>query len=62
MRETIFNEDFFKKLNKINMYVIFKLSGGTQGGRKSKAKGYQLSFQIIREYAPGDQVKDIVEC
>ena len=39
MRETIFNEDFFKKLNKINMYINFKLSGGTQGGRKSKAKG-----------------------
>ena len=42
MRETIFNEDFFKKLNKINMYINFKLSGGTQGGRKSKAKGVVL--------------------
>ncbi|MGV2686239.1 DUF58 domain-containing protein, partial [Clostridium perfringens] len=39
MSERVFNEDFFKKLNKINMHINFKLSSGTQGGRKSKPKG-----------------------
>ena len=59
MRETIFNEDFFKKLNKINMYINFKLSGGTQGGRKSKAKGVSVEFSDYREYAPGDDFRRI---
>ena len=55
----MFNEDFFKKLNKINMYINFKLSGGTQGGRKSKAKGVSVEFSDYREYAPGDDFRRI---
>ena len=39
MKENIFDKDFFTKLNKINMALNFRLSNGTQGGRKSKAKG-----------------------
>ena len=53
----MFNEDFFKKLNKINMYINFKLTGGTQGGRKSKAKGVSVEFSDYREYAPGDDFR-----
>ncbi|MDU2265364.1 DUF58 domain-containing protein [Clostridium celatum] len=59
MSEKMFNEDFFKKLNKINMYINFKLSGGTQGGRKSKAKGVSVEFSDYREYAPGDDFRRI---
>ncbi len=55
----MFNEDFFKKLNKINMYINFKLSGGTQGGRKSKAKGVSVEFSDYREYASGDDFRRI---
>lgn len=55
----MFNEDFFKKLNKINMYINFKLSGGTQGGRKSKAKGVSVEFSDYRQYAPGDDFRRI---
>lgn len=55
----MFNEDFFKKLNKINMYINFKLTGGTQGGRKSKAKGVSVEFSDYREYAPGDDFRRI---
>ena len=55
----IFNEDFFKKLNKINMHINFKLSSGTQGGRKSKAKGVSVEFSDYREYAAGDDFRRI---
>ena len=59
MSMKIFNEDFFKKLNKINMHINFKLSSGTQGGRKSKAKGVSVEFSDYREYAPGDDFRRI---
>ena len=59
MSESIFNEDFFKKLNKINMHINFKLSSGTQGGRKSKAKGVSVEFSDYREYANGDDFRRI---
>lgn len=59
MSVKIFNEDFFKKLNKINMHINFKLSSGTQGGRKSKAKGVSVEFSDYREYAAGDDFRRI---
>ena len=59
MSERLFNEDFFKKLNKINMHINFKLSSGTQGGRKSKAKGVSVEFSDYREYTPGDDFRRI---
>lgn len=59
MGERLFNEDFFKKLNKINMHINFKLSSGTQGGRKSKAKGVSVEFSDYRDYAPGDDFRRI---
>ena len=59
MGERLFNEDFFKKLNKINMHINLKLSSGTQGGRKSKAKGVSVEFSDYREYAPGDDFRRI---
>lgn len=59
MSERLFDDDFFKKLNKINMHINFKLSNGTQGGRKSKAKGVSVEFSDYREYAPGDDFRRI---
>lgn len=59
MSERLFNEDFFKKLNEINMHINFKLSSGTQGGRKSKAKGVSVEFSDYREYAHGDDFRRI---
>lgn len=59
MKENIFDKDFFTKLNKINMALNFRLSNGTQGGRKSKAKGVSVEFSDFREYAPGDDFRRI---
>ncbi|UYZ36026.1 DUF58 domain-containing protein [Clostridium beijerinckii] len=59
MEERIFNEDFFSKLNKINLNVSMRLSKGAQGGRKSKAKGVSVEFSDFREYAPGDDFRRV---
>ena len=59
MEERIFNEDFFKKLNKINLNINLRLSNGAQGGRKSKAKGASVEFSDFREYAPGDDFRRV---
>lgn len=59
MSEKVFNEDFFKKLSKINMSINLKLSSGNQGGRKSKAKGVSVEFSDYREYAKGDDFRRI---
>mgnify|MGYP004503202415 FL=1 len=59
MKENIFDKDFFTKLNKINMALNFRLSNGTQGGRKSKAKGVSVEFSDFREYTPGDDFRRI---
>lgn len=59
MGEKIFNDDFFKKLNKINLYLNMRLNEGTQGGRKSKAKGVSVEFSDFREYSYGDDFRRI---
>ena len=59
MEERIFNEDFFKKLNKINLNINLRLNSGAQGGRKSKAKGASVEFSDFREYAPGDDFRRV---
>lgn len=59
MEERIFNEDFFKKLNKINLNINLRLNSGAQGGRKSKAKGSSVEFSDFREYAPGDDFRRV---
>ncbi|MDP4145360.1 MAG: DUF58 domain-containing protein [Bacillota bacterium] len=59
MEEKIFNGDFFKKLNSINFNVRTRLSGGAQGGRRSRAKGSSVEFSDFREYVPGDDFRRI---
>lgn len=59
MGNKIFNEDFFKRLNRLNMNFNIKLSKGYQGGRKSKAKGVSVEFSDFREYTPGDDFRRI---
>lgn len=59
MEEKIFNDDFFKRLNKINLNINLRLSNGAQGGRKSKAKGVSVEFSDFREYTPGDDFRRV---
>jgi len=59
MEEKIFNDDFFKRLEKINLNINLRLSNGAQGGRKSKAKGVSVEFSDFREYTPGDDFRRV---
>lgn len=59
MEEKVFNEDFFKKLSKINLALNLRLNNGAQGGRKSKAKGVSVEFSDFREYTIGDDFRRI---
>lgn len=59
MEEKIFDEEFFRKLNNINLNIGMKLSQGAQGGRKSRAKGMSVEFSDFREYTPGDDFRRV---
>jgi len=59
MEEKIFDNDFFRRLNKINLNVNLRLSNGAQGGRKSKSKGVSVEFSDFREYTPGDDFRRV---
>ncbi|MGL5245155.1 MAG: DUF58 domain-containing protein, partial [Sarcina sp.] len=59
MNDKIFDRSFFEKLNTINMNLNLRLSQGTQGVRKSIAKGSSVEFSDFREYMPGDDFRRI---
>jgi len=59
MEEKIFDKDYFSALKKVNLNINQKLSSGSQGGRKSKAKGVSVEFSDFREYALGDDFRRI---
>lgn len=59
MEEKIFDEDFFARLNKINLNINLRLSNGMQGGRKSRAKGASVEFSDFREYTYGDDFRRV---
>lgn len=54
-----FDKEFFKKLNNISIKLNLKLSKGTQGGRKSKARGTSVEFSDFREYVHGDDFRRV---
>ena len=59
MEEKIFNDDFFKKLQKIHLNINLRITKGLQGGRKSHAKGMSVEFSDFREYVPGDDFRRV---
>jgi uncharacterized protein (DUF58 family) len=59
MKEKIFDEEFFKKLENISIKATMSMTEGTAGGRKSKAKGSSVEFSDFREYSSGDDFRRI---
>ncbi len=59
MKEKVFDEDFYKKLESISIKARMTLTDGAAGGRKSKAKGSSVEFSDFREYTPGDDFRRI---
>lgn len=59
MKEKIFDEDFYRKLENISIKTRMTLSDGAAGGRRSKAKGSSVEYSDFREYTPGDDFRRI---
>lgn len=59
MKDKVFDEDFYRKLENISLKARMTLSDGAAGGRKSKAKGSSVEFSDFREYTPGDDFRRI---
>lgn len=59
MGETIFDTEFFNKLNTLKLSINMRLNKGMSGGRKSSAKGTSVEFSDFREYVLGDDVRRI---
>lgn len=59
MKEKIFDESFFKGLNRVKLLTRITMQGGRSGMRKSAAKGSSVEFADFREYVPGDDIRRI---
>ncbi len=59
MESTIFDKDFFEKLNTLKMSLTMRLNQGMSGVRKSGAKGTSVEFSDFREYMLGDDIRRI---
>ena len=59
MAETLFDQDFFDKLNHLAIAMNAYMTHGTGGGRKSNAKVSSVEFSDYREYIPGDDIRRI---
>ena len=59
MKEKVFDENFYRKLESISIKARMTLTDGAAGGRKSKAKGSSVEFSDFREYTPGDDFRRI---
>ncbi len=59
MEQTIFDTEFFEKLNTLKLSINMRLNKGMSGGRKSSAKGTSVEFSDFREYVLGDDVRRI---
>ncbi len=59
MKDKVFDEEFYRKLESISIKARMTLTDGAAGGRKSKAKGSSVEFSDFREYTPGDDFRRI---
>ena len=59
MEQSVFDSDFFDKLNTLKMSLYMRLSQGMSGIRKSSAKGSSVEFSDFREYILGDDIRRI---
>lgn len=56
---SIFNAEFYQKLNTMRLSMKMRLAAGHSGGRKSNAKGNSVEFSDFREYMLGDDIRRI---
>ena len=59
MNETVFNKEFFQKLELLSLNITPTLTTGSSGSRKSKAKGMSVEFSDYKDYVAGDDFRRI---
>lgn len=59
MSDTLFNDDFLKKLEYLNLIARRLVFGRRQALRASVKKGASIEFKDYREYSPGDDPRSV---
>jgi uncharacterized protein (DUF58 family) len=57
--DKLFDGEFFKILQNLNINIKKSASYGASGARKSRVKGTSVEFSDFREYVPGDDFRRI---
>jgi hypothetical protein len=56
---TIFDEDFLRRLERLSVLVRRPVRGGLKGGRRSVKRGQSVEFADYRDYALGDDLRQL---
>ncbi|MCK4947663.1 MAG: DUF58 domain-containing protein [Candidatus Aureabacteria bacterium] len=59
MKETFLKKEIFKKVRHIQIYTTKVVNEALSGAYKSVFKGSGAEFEEVREYVPGDDVRNI---
>jgi uncharacterized protein (DUF58 family) len=58
-KDKLFDGEFFKVLQNLNINIKKSANYGASGARKSRVKGTSVEFSDFREYVPGDDFRRI---
>jgi uncharacterized protein (DUF58 family) len=56
---TVFDEAFLRQLERLLVVMRSPVRGGLKGGRRSVKRGHSVEFADYRDYAPGDDLRQL---
>jgi uncharacterized protein (DUF58 family) len=56
---TVFDEAFLRQLERLKVLMKQPVRGGLKGGRRSVRRGQSVEFADYRDYAPGDDLRQL---
>jgi len=56
---TVFDEAFLRQLERLLLLMRSPVRGGLKGGRRSVKRGQSVEFADYRDYAPGDDLRQL---
>jgi uncharacterized protein (DUF58 family) len=56
---TVFDEGFLRQLERLGLLMKQPVRGGLKGGRRSVKRGQSVEFADYRDYAPGDDLRQL---
>ena len=56
---TVFDEGFLRQLERLGVLMKQPVRGGRKGGRRSVKRGQSVEFADYRDYAPGDDLRQL---